>query len=139
METFHKVVIGIAIVVLIILLIAVGFLLNKTKDNMVYPPSANKCPDYWLEDNDGCKMMNDNNKGDLNSNDVDITTDPVVNFDDKDANNYYLKSVGKSDPGPWYNEDKETFSEYSDICAKQAWANHYNVKWDGVKNYNGCY
>ena len=46
METFHKVVIGIALVVLIILLVAVGFLLNKTKDNMVYPPSANKCLDY---------------------------------------------------------------------------------------------
>ena len=131
METFHKVVIGIALVVLIILLVAVGFLLNKTKDNMVYPPSANKCPDYWLEDPSGCKIMGTNN-GELDYSNV--IGDPIVNFDDKTDDNYFLQSGSK-----WFNTDGETYTEYSDICAKQAWANRYNVKWDGVKNYNGCY
>ena len=134
METFHKVVIGIAVVVLIILLVAVGFLLNKTKDNMVYPPSANKCPDYWLEHPDGCKMKNLNN-GVLS---LENVTNPVVNFENKDANNYYLQTASDESPN-WFNKDNETYPEYSDICAKQAWANHYDIKWDGVKNYNGCY
>ena len=134
METFHKVVIGIALVVLIILLVAVGFLLNKTKDNMVYPPSANKCPDYWLEDPSGCKMMGANN-GNLEYQGTDVA---LVNFDNKTDDNYFLQPVDQ-DNAKWFNTDGETFTEYSDICAKQAWANRYNVKWDGVKNYNGCY
>ena len=131
METFHKVVIGIALVVLIILLVAVGFLLNKTKDNMVYPPSANKCPDYWLEDPSGCKMMGTNNGDPVFDHGTGAA---IVNFDDKTDGNYFLQSGSN-----WFNTDGETYTEYSDICAKQAWANHYNVKWDGVKNYNGCY
>ena len=139
METFHKVVIGIALVVLIILLVAVGFLLNKTKDNMVYPPSANKCPDYWLEDPDGCKIMGTNNDGYMNNGVLNVGTDPIVNFDNKNDDNYFLQPVTKDETAKWFNKDKKAFTEYSDICAKQAWANHYNVKWDGVKNYNGCY
>jgi hypothetical protein len=130
METFHKVVIGIALVVLIVLLVVVGVLLNKNKENTVYPPSATKCPDYWMEVEGGCQI------GTINKGDPDLLStvdDNVVNFDDNAKNNYFTKTE------KWFNPKNETYTEYSEICAKQAWAMDNKVKWDGIKNYNGCY
>ena len=134
METFHKVVIGIALVVLIVLLVVVGVLLNKNKENTVYPPSATKCPDYWMEVEDGCQM------GTINVGDPTLVnpqgSSGVVNFDDNTKDNYFTKT---GEPANWFNPKNETYTEYSEICAKQAWAMDNKVKWDGIKNYNGCY
>lgn len=130
METFHKVVIGIALVVLIVLLVVVGVLLNKNKENTVYPPSATKCPDYWMEVEGGCQM------GTINVGDPALNkgqTDGVVNFDDNTKENYFTNT------DKWFNTKNETYTEYSEICAKQEWAMDNKVKWDGIKNYNGCY
>lgn len=129
METFQKVVIGIALVVLIVLLVVVGVLLNKNKENTVYPPSATKCPDYWMEVEGGCQMGTINN-GDLKK---ENGGNGIVNFDDNTNENYFTKTE------KWFNPKNETYTEYSEICAKQAWAMHNKVKWDGIKNYNGCY
>lgn len=130
METFHKVVIGIALVILILLLVMVGVLLNKNKENTVYPPSATKCPDYWMEDQSGCQM------GTINKGGLSTETSNVVNFDDNTKDNYFTKTGWFN---PVHGDEQKTYTDLSEVCAKQAWAIDNKIKWDGIKNYNGCY
>ena len=26
----------------------------------------------------------------------------------------------------------------TETCKKKKWANHWNIKWDGITNYNSC-
>lgn len=52
MASFQKITIGVAIILLIICLIFIGYSLYKAKYDVAYPPVAADCPDYWL-DNEG--------------------------------------------------------------------------------------
>lgn len=53
MNTFQIVVCSIAVIILIICLIAIGYALNYKKYNTEYPPVVEDCPDYWLDLSDG--------------------------------------------------------------------------------------
>ena len=55
MDTFHKIVIGVALFILLAMLIIIGVMLQRSKKNELYPPVATKCPDYWTEVEDGCQ------------------------------------------------------------------------------------
>lgn len=116
MEAFHKIVLGIATVLLIFILVSVGILLSKTKENKIYPPTALQCPDYWIEDNRGCIV------GDLNQ-------------------GMYINDAGKvfdfsTNHSSWFNVD--SYAKFSDTCAKKQWAIDNKVMWDGISNYNSC-
>ena len=52
MASFQKITIGIAVILLIICLIFIGYSLYKAKYYVAFPPVAADCPDYWL-DNEG--------------------------------------------------------------------------------------
>ena len=37
-----------------------------------------------------------------------------------------------------YSNDTIDFSSYETECDKKKWADKYNIKWDGISNYNQC-
>jgi hypothetical protein len=125
METFYLIVLGIATVVLILILTFVGLIMQTGKKNLVYPPSANTCPDNWTVDGSYCVIPTSlgNNTGSSLS-----------------ALNASLKSyipTGRSgvfDPNStaWISGGKTA------VCAQKEWAHSKNILWDGVSNYNSC-
>ena len=125
MEAFHKIVLGIATVLLIFILISVGILLSKDKENKIYPPAALQCPDYWVEDNSGC-IVGDLNKGMRYSEGYD----ELVPFETGRAFDF------STNHSSWFNVD--SYAKLSDICAKKQWAIDNKVMWDGISNYNSC-
>lgn len=45
--SFQRIVINVAIVILIIMLLFIGYAMYKAKTNATYPPEISQCPDYW--------------------------------------------------------------------------------------------
>ena len=127
MELFHKVVLGFAIVILILILVSLGLLLDEQQKSKVYPPTALNCPDYWIEEvNDQTKRteckINTNlktNTGRLKNEDGEIET---LSYDFKDYNAEWRKD----------------YRGLSDTCAKRKWARDNDILWDGISNYNSC-
>ncbi len=116
MDTFHKIVIGVALLILLAMLIFIGVMLQRSKKNELYPPVATKCPDYWTEVENGCQE-NILNKGTLETEGAST----VINFENRDE----------------YDPNHE-YAYLTDTCAKQKWALDNQIKWDGITNYNGC-
>ena len=85
MDNFHKIVIGIAIIVLIIILITVGMLINKDNKSVVFPPHADRCPDYWTENKveTNGKTITTCDPHPINSGESNEYTSPL-NFDDSE-------------------------------------------------------
>tara|TARA_B100000925_G_scaffold67112_1_gene45973 strand:+ start:742 stop:1080 length:339 start_codon:yes stop_codon:yes gene_type:complete len=54
MASFQKITIGIAVILLIMCLIFIGYSLYNSKYNTAYPPVAADCPDYWLDKEGDC-------------------------------------------------------------------------------------
>ena len=54
MEGFQKTVLGIAIVLLVLALIAFGVILYNNKYSQAYPPVVADCPDYWVDMDGTC-------------------------------------------------------------------------------------
>ena len=52
MDGFQKTILFIAIIILIISLIIIGFALAAGKDSQ-WPPMVPNCPDYWIADGSG--------------------------------------------------------------------------------------
>ena len=133
MDNFHKIVIGIAIIVLIIILITVGMLINKDNKSVVFPPHADRCPDYWTENKveTNSKTITTCDPHPINSGESNEYTSPL-NFDDSESNEYFNK----------YREGDMTgepiYTGLSDICTKKKWANENKIVWDGISNYNSC-
>lgn len=133
MDNFQKIVLGIATIVLIIILITVGMLINKDNTNTVFPPHADKCPDYWTEqktETDG-KIVTKCNPHTINSGESNQFSSPL-NFDDPESNEYFNKYQNGDSAG------QAIYTGLSDICAKKKWANENKVIWDGISNYNAC-
>jgi hypothetical protein len=107
MQTFQKIVLFVAIVILIISLIIIGIALNYSKSSQ-WPPIMSDCPDYWLLDGSGnnATCTNIKNLG---------TCQPQS--DDK-----YLKM----------NFNNAPFNGSNGLCAKYTWANKCKVSWDGI-------
>jgi len=122
MDSFYNIVLIVALVMLIILLIVLGTLITES-DNNVYPPTSLKCPDYWVETEEGCEPQGINDGG----------VETALEFYDETKSNYF-KTID-------YEDDEAISSKYtgiSDVCARRKWALNSNVVWDGVSNYNSC-
>ena len=134
MEWFYLTVLAVAILLLIIMLTFIGTRIKKNEksadsNNNVFPPVQNTCPDLWeatqVDDIIQCKIpteknpnTNKNNTGNLRNSDGDITNLAAV-------------AIG-------YENDTMNFSSYETECEKKRWADQYNIKWDGISNYNQC-
>jgi hypothetical protein len=109
MNYFQKTILIIAIVILIISLIIIGFSIQNTKNN-TWPPTVPNCPDYWMiegsENNSKC--INVKNLG---------TCQPF-----------------SGDKHLIMNFNEAPYNGSNGNCAKYTWANNCNLAWDGI-NY----
>jgi len=104
METFQKIVLFAAIIILIIALVFIGITLSYSKEQ-TWPPMVPDCPDYWSVDGSGnCVNVKDLGtcppKGDSKHLVMDFSKDP------------YAGTQG--------------------TCNKYNWANRCGVSWDGI-------
>jgi hypothetical protein len=71
---FQKVVLIIAIILLIISLVIIGFMLKSALVNRPWPPSISQCPDYWDISGNLCKPNKINIGTPVISTPIDFTT-----------------------------------------------------------------
>ena len=137
MEWFYLTVLAVAILLLIIMLTFIGTRIKKNEksadsNNNVFPPVQNTCPDLWKATQEGdiikCKIpteespnMKKNNTGNL-----------------KDSTGQLTGSTASEINGINTDKDAIDFSSYETECDKKIWADKYNIKWDGISNYNQC-
>lgn len=112
MDLFYKIVLSVAIIMLIIMLITISVLIQNSTKEVAFPPSALRCPDYWVDSSNGC-IPNSVNLGTL-------SMPTTIDFDDN------AWKIGSD------------YAGLSDTCAKRKWANRNKILWDGISNYNSC-
>jgi hypothetical protein len=103
MQGFQKIVITIAIVLLIIALIFVGYTIVKNKKNQQWPPLIAECPDYWLMDGSG------NNTTCIN-----------------------VKHLGNSNTPNTMKFNMGFFTGSDGLCNKYMWSIQNDITWDGI-------
>jgi hypothetical protein len=133
MDIFYTTVLSIALVILILILTYVGIMLSYSNtQNSAYPPTANVCPDYWLNagDGSGCIVPDygTKNSGDLLDKDGKATSALTSTHG---YSTYQSKPIIKFSDPSW---GKNGIS----ICDQQEWADKHKIVWDGVSNYNSC-
>ena len=106
METFQKIILYSAIIILIVVLIIVGVAFSYAK-NEQWPPLVPECPDYWISDGSGNNSQCINIK-DLGTCPANGTKHLTMNFN-----------------GPIFSGDNGS-------CAKYRWADACNLTWDGI-------
>jgi hypothetical protein len=106
METFQKIILYSAIIILIIVLIIIGIAFSYAR-NEQWPPLVPECPDYWIADGSGNNTKCINIK-DLGTCPPNGTKHLTMNFN----------------TSPFVGENGD--------CAKYTWANRCNVTWDGI-------
>jgi hypothetical protein len=107
MDSFQKVVLFAAIIILIIALVLIGISLRYSTDQN-WPPMTPECPDYWLVDGSG------NNATCINV--KDLGTCPATSGDK------HLKM----------NFNSPAYMGSDGLCAKYTWAKKCGVSWDGI-------
>jgi len=108
MESFQKIVLFIAIIILIIALVFIGIALFYASASNTWPPQVPSCPDYWSVDGSGNNITCTNIK-DLG------TCKPI-------SNQSHLVM----------NFNTPAFSGENANCAKYTWAQKCNISWDGI-------
>ena len=72
MNTFQKIVMGVALVLLIIVLVFISISIANSKYTKKFPPVVAECPDYWLREKNLC--VNKKKLGNANCHsDMDFT------------------------------------------------------------------
>ena len=133
MDTFYIIVLSIAVCLLILLLTFIGIKMTYNKRSNVsgsnaFPPNYSTCPDGWTADIVGNCMAPSSFDG------SQISTD---------YNNSIKKKITSPTPG-YISSSQINFQDAgwgdgtSRQCKLKDWANTYNIKWDGIINYNGC-
>ena len=148
MEPYYIIVSVIALIFLLLLLGFMWFLMYYRSQNSdtTFPPNVNNCPDYWLTDNNGNCLVPAYNANGLQTNTGLLYTQ---NSNNKIALNTKLSPDGKaSAPGfTVIDNSGNSFINFKNgwtslaggsTCAQRAWANSYNIVWDGITNYNSC-
>ena len=141
MEGFYKLTILVATGFLILALTVIGILLSRKSNNLVWPPVAMQCPDYWTSDGSGnciapnkdcvpgpasagCNFSKGQPLNGFASTKLIQDTPGISTVKNRDNTNTTL--INFSDPG------------WKGVCAKQQWAKNNNIVWDGISNYNSC-
>jgi hypothetical protein len=113
MEVFYIAVLAIATGILILILTSVGVLIRKGNTEAPWPPTAGRCPDRWVEKELNQCIVPDSLK------DTKFITETGI-----------TAVTGTAVPA--------SINFTGNACDKKAWAKKWNVKWDGVTNYNKC-
>ena len=99
---FNTIVSLVAVVILIVVLVVVGFSLRKTKDTN-WPPVSASCPDYWEIDSSGNCL-----------------------------NSKLLGSCNKTTKNDKKNFNEDMYSGSLGPCKKYEWAKGCGISWDGI-------
>ena len=108
METFQKIVLFIAVVILLISLIFIAISLHFAKAKGKWPPLVPDCPDFWSIDGSGNNTTCTNVK-DLGSCPAQSGKKHLV-----------------------MNFNTPAFSGQNSLCAKYTWAQNCKLSWDGI-------
>ena len=109
MESFHKIIITIAIAILLIFLFFIAISLYRSRQGKEFPPVIANCPDYWIDEspkNNGSKCVNKQRLGNKQCS-------KIMNFS-----------------GP-------NWAGNQGLCAKSKWAKSCGLTWDGIDNNSG--
>jgi hypothetical protein len=127
MESFYVIVLVVAVIVLVIVLAIFGVMMQHQNNQTVYPPTSNRCPDYWTYDTSG-KCTPPTNKTNLGLyRDRDTTKELDPNLPP-----YSISPTFDPSNNQW------SLSGKSVVCAQRDWATQNEIVWDGVSNYNNC-
>lgn len=107
MDSFQKVVLFSAIIILILALVFIGVSLRYSTDQN-WPPMTPQCPDYWTIDGSG------NNATCVNVKNLGICP--------PQTGNKYLTM----------NFNTPEFSGSNKMCTKYTWATKCGLSWDGI-------
>jgi hypothetical protein len=108
MPSFQKFVLFLAIIILIIVLVLIGYSLQKASTS-IWPPLVGECPDFWVDlSGNGSQCTNVKNLG-------NGTCKPS-------GSQKYLTM----------DFTKPIFSGGNSLCAKYQWATNCGVTWDGI-------
>jgi hypothetical protein len=138
MNSFKLIVLGIALFLLIIIFIVVGLLMYKNNNTADFPPKANNCPNYWIEESDGkCQIPTGLDPRIDGVFPINVGSGSI--FDNANKSKgipEYLTSITSSNK---YDVKNNTI-DFSDItnCEKMKWANTHGILWNGINNINTC-
>lgn len=123
---YYTIVLVIAVILLIVALVFVGYMLNTRGRNTTFPEYQSVCPDFWTLDGSGCRPP----PGGRNTPSPDkfAGTPPSIQHDGVQVNTATKKVVSLN-----------TSSEFwANLCSKSDWAKTNGIFWDGVSNTNQC-
>jgi len=140
MEAFYWIVLTIAVVFLILILTFIGILMTRPKTGdgagVAYPPVTTTCPDYWTVDGSSCVIpaITGINVGSL------YGSSSAGSISNKATKGGTATLPGLSSDNKSINFNDKGWSGLgsTSLCGQKAWANSFNVMWDGVSNYNSC-
>jgi len=138
MDAFQLTVLSIFVVLAILILVAFSIMLTSKKDDdSEYPSSYANCPDYWTMTNGNCVVPNTINIGNIGKYEIKGKT-PGYNALVQPSGSTAAVSASINFKAAEWDDNKEIdiIKGLKGRCALKAWANEYNVKWDGVNNYN---
>ena len=75
---FQKIVLMVAGLSLVVMLIMVGYILNKGQKTRSFPPVKPRCPDYWTPDSTGTKCVNNLGLGRCSDNTIDMNREDWI-------------------------------------------------------------
>lgn len=133
MNSFKLIVLGIALFLLIIIFIVVGLLMYKNNNTADFPPKANNCPNYWIEESNGkCKIPDASS---ASGDPINVGSGAIfTNANKSKGIPAYLTTSSQK-----YDSVNKTI-DFSDItnCEKMKWANTHGILWNGINNINTC-
>ena len=147
MDSFHWIVLAIALVLLIIGLTATAMMLSGAKSDEKYPKTYGECPDGWKKKDGYCYALDvSGNVFDdaFNANNLTISTSTSTEYTELDNaikgydGSTYTKFVSNQAASSSYDMYGIKFDDTVTRCDKKAWAEYNKIRWDGVTNYNDC-
>jgi hypothetical protein len=161
MDNFYLIVTIVALGILIVCLSGIAILMRFQNSGDIFPPSVGSCPDYWNASADGkyCTIppKDSKNTGKIYSYDASFGQ-----FTEDSADALFIQSNGKYTPyypggnttlysslnggniisGNGHMNGNTVMSFHGNVlntvCSQNAWANTYDINWDGVSNSRNC-
>jgi hypothetical protein len=149
MDSFHWIVLAIALVLLIIGLTSTAMMLSGAKSDEKYPKTYGECPDGWKKKDGYCYALDVSGgvfDDAFNANNLTISTSTsdeyieldkaIKGYDGSSTSTYTkFKTTDSNDTSLLY---AIKFDDTVTRCDKKAWAEYNKIRWDGVTNYNDC-
>ena len=128
--SFYTIVVLIASIILILCLIVMGLLMQKSKSKFVFPPTSNPCPDNWKVKGNLC-LIPSGNVGKITSSNINTFMTDTPGIENIGGNSLDGQTTIDFGNSGWT-------SNGISVCKKQKWANMYDITWDGISNNNTC-